>query len=79
MFEASHRASHAKPWNADDIEQMAELIFLGRSIPEMARLLGRTQEAVRTKAYALDFLPKRASRPVLPSIEPSARSSVPVS
>lgn len=41
---------------------MAELIFAGRTIPEMANLLGRSQEAVRTKANDLNFLPKRARR-----------------
>ena len=79
MFETPHRASHAKPWNADDIEQMAQLIFLGRTIPEMARLLGRSQEAVRTKAYALDFLPKRASPAVRRVDRASARPLAPAS
>lgn len=62
MFFQSNRANHAKPWHADDIDQMAELIFAGRSIPEMAKILGRSQEAVRTKANDLNFLPKRARR-----------------
>ena len=62
MFELKIRANHTKPWHADDIEQMAALIFEGRSIPEMASILGRSQEAVRTKANDLDMLPKRARR-----------------
>ena len=62
MFELKSRANHTKPWHADDIEQMAALIFEGRSIPEMASILGRSQEAVRTKANDLDMLPKRARR-----------------
>ncbi len=62
MLFQKNRCNHTKPWHADDIEQMAELIFAGRSIPEMADALGRSQEAVRTKANDLDFLPKRARR-----------------
>ena len=62
MLFQKNRTNHTKPWHADDIEQMAELIFAGRSIPEMADVLGRSQEAVRTKANDLDFLPKRARR-----------------
>lgn len=62
MVFVKNRSNHTKPWHADDIEQMAELIFAGRSVPEMAQLLGRTQEAVRAKANDLNFLPKRARR-----------------
>ncbi len=62
MFDFANRPNHTKPWHADDIEQMAALIFEGRSIPEMASILGRSQEAVRTKANHLDMLPKRARR-----------------
>ena len=62
MLGAKNRSNHTKPWHADDIEQMAELIFAGRTIPEMANILGRSQEAVRAKANDLDFLPKRTRR-----------------
>lgn len=62
MLLQKNRANHTKPWHADDIDQLAELIFAGRTIPEMANLLGRSQEAVRTKANDLNFLPKRARR-----------------
>lgn len=66
MFDRN-RSNHTKPWHADDIEEMAALIFQGRSIPEMAQALGRTQEAVRTKANELNFLPKRARRKTVSS------------
>jgi hypothetical protein len=57
-----NRSNHTKPWLSDDIVQMMELIDEGRTIPEMANVLGRSQEAVRTKANDLDLLPKRARR-----------------
>lgn len=59
MFSPRIRSNHTKPWNADDIEELASLIFVGKTIPQIAITLGRSQEAVRTKAHALDFLPKR--------------------
>lgn len=42
------------PWTADDIDRLCELMARRRPIREVASLLGRTQEAVRTKAYQLD-------------------------
>ncbi len=62
MLLQKNRANHTKPWGADDIDELAALIFAGKSIPQMAEALGRSQEAVRTKAHDLDFLPKRARR-----------------
>ena len=62
MLSAKNRTNHTKPWHADDIEEMAALIFEGRTVPEMANILGRSQEAVRTKANDLNFLPKRPRR-----------------
>lgn len=57
-----NRTNHTKAWLAEDIAQMADLIASGRSIPDMADILGRSQEAVRTKANDLNLLPKRARR-----------------
>ena len=62
MWSTRNLPSHTRPWNADDIDQMAELLALGHSIPEVAAKLGRTQEAVRNRARALDMLPKRERR-----------------
>ena len=60
-----NRSNHTKAWLAEDIEQMADLIASGRSIPEMANILGRSQEAVRTRANDLNLLPKRARRKIV--------------
>lgn len=44
------------PWTADDIDRLCEMMARRRPIREIAGSLGRTQEAVRTKAYQLDRL-----------------------
>ena len=62
MWSSASLDNHARPWNADDIDRMAELLALGRPIRDVAIELGRSQEAVRTKARTLDMLPKRAGR-----------------
>lgn len=50
-----------EPWTADDIERLCEMMARRRPIREIASKLGRTQEAVRTKAYQLDRLSTGAS------------------
>ena len=44
------------PWTADEIDRLCEMMSVGKPIREIARVFGRTQEAVRTKAYQLDRL-----------------------
>ena len=44
------------PWTAHDVDRLRELMERQRPICEIAGLLGRTQEAVRTKAYQLERL-----------------------
>ena len=53
------RESHRRLWNADDIEELGGHLFSGRTIAQIAIAMGRSQEAVRAKAQALDMLPKR--------------------
>ena len=48
------------PWTDDDIARLRELMEGRRPIGEIAALLGRTQEAVRTKAYQLERLPAQS-------------------
>ena len=44
------------PWTADDVDRLRVLMERRRPIGEIAGLLGRTQEAIRTKAYQLERL-----------------------
>ena len=66
MFQSNARRSarflqrNRSPWTAGDIDRLSELMELRRPIGEIASLLGRTQEAVRTKAYQLERLASRS-------------------
>jgi hypothetical protein len=62
MPELRNRTHHTTSWNADDIDQMAELIRSGRSLRDVSTQLGRSEEAVRTKARSLDMLPRRSGK-----------------
>ena len=44
------------PWTADDVDRLRVLMERRRPVVEIAGLLGRTQEAIRTKAYQLERL-----------------------
>jgi hypothetical protein len=52
----SGHANNRQSWDADDIEKLHLWLANGVELPEIARRLGRTQEAVRKKGYALDRL-----------------------
>ena len=60
----AERINHSRPWHADDIEKLGDLLFRGKTIPQIARAMGRTQEAVRARASLLGMLPKRVRRGV---------------
>lgn len=61
MWTAKGLVRHTSSWSTEDIEQLEGFIFEGKQIPQIAKLLGRSQEAVRSKAGKLDMLPKRAA------------------
>ena len=62
MWTAKELDRHTSSWSAEDVEQLGGLIFQGKQIPQIAKCLGRSQEAVRNKASKLGMLPKRARR-----------------
>lgn len=62
MWTAKSLDRHTSSWSAEDIEQLGALIFEGKQISQIAKRLGRTQEAVRNKANKLGMLPKKARR-----------------
>lgn len=68
----SHRPNNGKRWDADDDADLAQRIGTGQFIPEIARGMGRSQEAIRTRANILR-LPVRSSDRV------RRHASVPVS
>ncbi len=64
-----HLHRHTKYWDPEEIERMESSLRAGKSVPQIAAMLHRTQEAVRAKARLLDLLPKRASAPPLVRLE----------
>ena len=44
------RANSGQPWSDIEIEKLRSLINGGKTIPEIARILDRTQEGVRGRA-----------------------------
>lgn len=54
------RPSHGQPWDEDADSELRRLIDGGAMLPEIARAMGRTQEAVRSRANILK-MPVRSS------------------
>lgn len=61
--------SHSRVWDATDVEQLSSLLRDGKDIPQVAHTLGRSQEAVRTKARALGLHSKRGSGRLLVQLD----------
>ena len=53
------RPNYAVRWTDEQFEQLAEMLSGGRPIPEIAKVLGRSQEAVRNKAWQRALLPTK--------------------
>ena len=54
------KPNYRNPWCEGDIAQLASLLRDGRSIPEIAERMGRSQEAVRNRAAKSGLLKPRA-------------------
>lgn len=59
MPRITDRPNYAVPWSADDLAIMTAEIKAGRTIAEVAKAMGRSQEAVRNKAWKAGLLPSR--------------------
>ena len=53
------RPNYAARWTAEDQARVAAELKAGRTIPEIAKAMGRSQEAVRSKAWKAGLLPAR--------------------
>ena len=58
----ANKPNYRAPWTATDDNQLIELLAAGRSIPEIASHLGRSQEAVATLLEARSAHAKRKVR-----------------
>lgn len=63
MPRLSTRPNYASRWTAGDFELLAAGLKAGRSIAEIAKAMGRSQEAVRCKAWQGGLLPQRGKKP----------------
>ena len=59
MPRITDRPNYAVPWSAKDLAIMTAQIKAGRTIPEVAKAMGRSQEAVRNRAWKAGLLPTR--------------------
>lgn len=58
---------NTQQWTAEELDKLCAAFSMGRSVPEIARDLGRSQEAVRGKAQRLGLTQRRTrrARPVM--------------
>jgi hypothetical protein len=59
MPRLTERQNCAAPWTPEDFELVAAGLKVGRTIPELAKAMGRSQEAIRSKAWKAGLLPSR--------------------
>jgi len=56
------RPKYASRWTAEDFRLLEIALKEGRTISEIAKTLGRSQEAVRNKAWQKGLLPSRKQK-----------------
>jgi len=64
MSRLTDRPNFKAPWAADQVAELTGLLAEGKTIPEIAEAMGRSQEAVRGKAWKLSLLADRRQRGV---------------
>ena len=62
MLRLSNYRNYASRWTTEDFEQLAASVKEGRPIAEIAKSMGRSQEAVRSKAWQGGLLPPRKKK-----------------
>ena len=62
MWSAKNLPRHTTIWSADEIDLLGKLLLKEVPVSEIAKRLGRSQEAVRSKASQLGILPTRSRR-----------------
>jgi hypothetical protein len=55
----SHHRNYASRWTDEDVALVVASLKEGRTNAEIAKMTGRSQEAVRSKAWANGLLPSR--------------------
>jgi predicted transcriptional regulator len=73
MHRLTDRANFKSPWTDELLNQLAEMLAAGRTIPEIAKEMGRSQEAVRGKAWKHGLLTERKRRGSTDKVESRAK------
>jgi DNA-binding NarL/FixJ family response regulator len=53
-----------EPWTSEEEQRLAHLLAAGKTVRNIAELLGRTQSAVHSRACIKGVVPKRARQEV---------------
>jgi hypothetical protein len=56
----------AAPWTPEALGDLAEMLRAGQTIPEIAKIMGRSQEAIRNKAWRMGLLRSRIRKDTAP-------------
>ena len=63
MPNLTDRPNYRVPWSQDDLARMTDMLSRGETIADIAKTMGRSQEAVRNRATAAGLMKKRMFRP----------------
>jgi hypothetical protein len=56
-------------WSQEDLARMADMLAGGHTIPEIAKVMGRSQEAVRNRATSAGLMKQRKFRAPRPAVD----------
>jgi len=59
-----------KPWSVDEERALRELVLAGKSVPEIAGLLGKSRNGVENKMYGLNLRLKKHKNRCAPASSP---------
>jgi len=62
MPRLADRPNYAQRWTEDQSEQLTALLGAGRSMRDIPEALGRSQEAVRNRAWKMGLLKRQLPR-----------------
>ena len=54
--------NYARPWTPEEFTKLTALLGAGETIPDIAKEMGRSQEAVRNKAWKIGLLKPRSRK-----------------
>jgi hypothetical protein len=70
------RERHRATWDAESEEELRRRVANGEFLPDIARAMGRSQEAIRTRANLLGIPVRYAAKRIAPNRERSAHYGI---